>query len=80
MPGRSPPLGDRSKGWATNRSGAFLLLWGGHSLDFAQAGLCPPLLTLLFLPRRNQKIKVKSDGQECPSHMNYFNFVTVTSS
>jgi hypothetical protein len=41
-------------------------MWGGHS--------CPPLLNLISLlvvsaNRRLSKIKVKGDGQECPSHI-----------
>jgi hypothetical protein len=61
---------------AGSRTGAapLFFVWGGHS--------CPLVLTLvlfLILPEQVQT-KVKSGGQECPPHMSYFSFVTVTSS
>jgi len=48
-------------------------VWDGHSLRQAQGRLCPSLLTLVVSAgesnlRTNTKIKIKGDGQECPSH------------
>ena len=71
----SPARGYSRKSWVANRGGAVFpcvgrtLLSAAFDFDFELAS-----------KNCKNKTNLKSGGQECPPHMNYRSFVTVTSS